>query len=181
MKIIKKKGNYIEAFQLGDKCELYEMLKKQNLVYQLDEELYSVFSTETLNGSGELARRGDYIKIDNRGNPYPNSRQFFEANHRKVEKFLYEQIPIILDAWSIEEQKTEEILFLLENKILIINEDSEQKYFNADLWGARLSAAKDAVVVFYKVEREENNQIKTIDFNFVAWEEFERTYSIVED
>lgn len=62
-----------------------------------------------------------------------------------------------------------------------IRENDPERYFNAHLWGADLSAAEDAVVVFYGVERNEAGEIADISFNFVAWEEFRRTYALCDE
>ena len=47
------------------------------------------------------------------------------------------------------------------------------------LWGTVLKADNDAVIIFYSIEYDDNNNIKDVDFNFVERGEFERTYNIV--
>lgn len=39
---------------------------------------------KAVNGKGEVAQTGDYIKVDLKGFPYPNDKNFFEENYRKV-------------------------------------------------------------------------------------------------
>ncbi|MBQ1412657.1 MAG: hypothetical protein IIY93_05645, partial [Clostridia bacterium] len=58
-------------------------------------------------------------------------------------------------------------------------EDDENAYFNAVLWGAPLSAAKDAVICFYSITRDGNGVITDADFNFISRAEFEKTYDIL--
>ena len=52
--------------------------------------------------------------------------------------------------------------------------------YRARLWGAELSAPRDAVLVFYRVERDEGGAIVDMRYNFVAREEFDKSYRIVE-
>lgn len=75
----------------------------------------------------------------------------------------------------------EEIRFLVDNKKLVINEKDEEKYFNVFLWGSNLSAPKDAVIVFYDIEKNMEGDITEIDFNFVKREEFIKTYDIIKN
>ena len=49
------------------------------------------------------------------------------------------------------------------------------------LWGTEETAAKDAVVVFYGVERDADGAIAKIDFNFVARNVFEQTYELLQE
>ena len=57
-----------------------------------------------------------------------------------------------------------------------IREDDPERYFNAFLWGAPLSAGKDAVLIFYSIKRDIDGNIYDADFNFITREEFEKTY-----
>ena len=43
---------------------------------------------------------GDYVKFDEAGCPYPNTKEFFEKNHHQIGKNLYEQYSIPLWAWK---------------------------------------------------------------------------------
>lgn len=47
--------------------------------------------------------------------------------------------------------------------------------------GADLSAASDATLVFYSVDRDESGAITDISFNFVAKPEFEASYTVIEE
>ena len=71
------------------------------------------------------------------------------------------------------------IKFLIEQKQLTFHEEDPEKYFQAPLWGTNLSAKKDAVIVFYSIERDENGEIRDAEFNFVARDEFDKTYELL--
>lgn len=179
MKIIKKTGKVVEAYQLGNDSDMERALINSGRIIKHSSGKYELFSQESVNGSGELAENGDYFKVDSAGFPYPNSKEFFEQNHKHIEDNKYEQLPKELTAWSIDEPENDVIQFLIENKGLVIDKNSTEKYYSAPLWGSMLSAAKDAVIVFYDVKRNPDGDIVDVDFNFVAREEFERTYDVI--
>ena len=52
--------------------------------------------------------------------------------------------------------------------------------FSAPLWGSILTAAADAVLVIYGLERDSSGRIVDAEFNFVAKPEFDLTYSFIE-
>ena len=176
MYVVKNKLPHVTAFQLGSGSPLEKNLLSQGLLRLLPDGTYEVFSRETLSGRGQKAEAGDYIKLDTGGNPYPNKKTWFEARHRHICGNTYEQIPQVLKAWSPAEPMCEEIAWLLEKKRLSLHPETPDRYFRAFLWGAPLSAAEDAVVLFYRTDRAEDGSITDIDFNFVVREEFERTY-----
>ena len=179
-KAIKNKGKYIAAHRLGDDTAEEVRLLQEGKLRRLPDGSYEVFSLEVKNGSGETAQQGDYIKLSSDGWPYPNDKAFFEANHRHIEGDMYEQIPTPLDAWTAEDGIVPEIAYLIAERGLVIDESDDEKYFTAPLWGTMLSAARDAVIVFYQIERDENGAVTDADFNFVAKNEFDMTYSWVE-
>lgn len=181
MKVIKKKGLFIRTFGLGTDLEMTDHYLKKGVLRKRAGDVYEVFSKEAINGTGQLARIGDYVKIDTAGDLYPNSREYFLENHRQIGEHIYEQIPKELSVWTNEEDMCEEIEFLIQNKGLVINKESEEKYYTAPLWGATLSAARDAVIIFYKIDKDESGSIRDIDFNFVERKEFEKTYCIIEE
>lgn len=173
-KVKKKEGKIVQAYCLGEKHPVIEKLIQSGAIKQVDDTKWRIFSREAKDG--ELAFNGDYIKQDSSGSPYPNSREFFEKNHKHIEGDNYMQIPKPLNAWSLEEGMCPEIQFLIDYKGLVIDEQNEAAYFKAPLWGDMLSAARDAVIVFYEVEYDENQNILDADFNFVARDEFIKTY-----
>ncbi len=172
-------GKSIQAWRLGLNSEIEKKLMAQMRLKQVGEGVYEVFSREALSGHGEIAYEGDYIKVDSGGFPYPNSKEFFEANHRCLGGEEYEQIPAPVDVWFLEDGMCAEIQFLIDRKGLTMHPDTPAVYFSAPLWGTVLSAAKDAAIVFYSIERDTAGTITDADFNFVARDEFEKTYRFV--
>lgn len=177
-KAIKREGKRISAYQLGtDSAKIMELLA-EGKIKKCSDGNYEVFSQEAINGKGEVAREGDYIKLDSKGFPYPNSKEFFEKNHRNVKEDIYEQIPSVVDVWTVQEPFCDEIEFLQREKGLVLDETDINAYFNAPLWGSILSAPRNAALVFYHIERE-NGQIVDADFNFVEQSEFQKTYRYI--
>ena len=178
-KVIKKHGKTVEAYRLGEANPSLDLLIREGLLRPIrNGTAFEVMSREAAaggTGHGEVALLGDYIKIDKSGNPYPNSAAFFESNHIRRDSDSYEQLPVPLDAWILKEPLCEEIGFLLAHKGLTITSDPEHR-FSAPLWGAVQSAPEDAVIVLYRVERDDNGEITDIDYGFVVREEFESAY-----
>lgn len=178
-KAIKKEGKIVKAYRLGtDSPKIMELLM-QGKIKNCGGGNYEVFSQEAVNGIGEVAQDGDYIKLDSNGFPYPNDRKFFEENHRKAGRDAYEQIPKAVEVWTAQEPYCEEIEYLLREKGLVINENDADKYFNAPLWGSMLSARKDAALVFYRIDRDQKGKIVDADFNFVEQGEFQLIYKYI--
>ncbi len=176
MRVIKKEGKHVRAWRLGSDSPVLSGLLEAGLIRKRAGGVYEVFSREAVNGSGQLAREGDYIKLDSEGHPYPNSAEFFLANHRQLCGDEYEQLPKPLEAWELTEKETDVIRFLREHKGLEIRPEEEARCFTAPLWGTLESAARDAVLVFYSVERDADGAVTDVDFNFVARSEFEKSY-----
>lgn len=170
-KVCKKEGTITRAYRLGDDHDVLKTLMEEGKIIDHENGRYEIFSQEAVNGKGQMAFRGDYVKVDSSGSPYPNSAEVFHKSHRYVEGDLYEQIPEIRYAWKMEDGMCEEIEYLKKEKDLVIDETNPEKYFNAPLWGCQESAPSDAWVLFYKIERDTDGGIKDIEFNFVAREE----------
>ncbi len=171
------------AYRLGDGTDAEKRLIRSGAIRPMPNGRYELFSLEAVNGKGEVARTGDYFKItvvDGAEYPYPNGKDSFESHHRHIEGDLYEQIGLPFPIWRAGEPICDEMRFLLQSGRLSIDEADNAHYFNALLWNAPLSAAKDAVVVFYDVVRDSNGIIKDASFNFVAKDEFGKAYRIVE-
>lgn len=176
--VIKKSGKIVQAYRLGDEGPVIKKLINEGKIKKIGEDFYEVFSQET-DVKGEIAYSCDYIKVDSAGCPYPNSEKFFKENHVHVSGDDYEQLPKPLYAWEASDGMCKEIVFLIEQKGLIINEASEEKYFTAPLWGTMLSAAKDAVIIFYELLWDKDGNVVEADFNFVAKSEFDKTYDVM--
>lgn len=173
---IKKAGRKTEAYCLGTSSPVLDELIRQGKIVEKENGIYEVFSREAVNGSGEIARKGDYIKLDSAGKPYPNDGDFFRKNHRHIKDCIYEQIPEPVNIWEYGDDMCPEIRFLVKNKGLVMDEKNPEKFFCAPLWGSILSADKNAVIVFYSITCNERGDIADADFNFVAGDEFQKTY-----
>lgn len=173
-RIKKKEGKIVKAYCLGEDHPVIDGLIREGKLRPTADGCWKVFSQES--SEGELAKPGDYIKLDSSGVPYPNSRAFFLENHRHTGGDDYEQIPRWLNAWRLGDEMCPEIRFLIEYRELVIDEGSEDACFRAPLWGDMLSAAKDAVIVFYELEYGSSHEVVKADFNFVARDEFDKTY-----
>ena len=177
--VIKKKGNVVRADLLSEENPNIQELMQKGLVGKTDDGRFEIFSLEAKEGLGEIAEEGDYVKYSSTGEPYPNKAWDFEENHRHLEGNLYEEIPKVMKAWTAYDEMCEHIEYLIKEKGLILRDDCPEKYFNAVLWGAPLSAARDSVLIFYKIQRDIDGNIFDIDFNFVVREEFEKKYDFV--
>ena len=179
MKVIKNNGKRVFAYMLGSSHPVIDALIEDGRIIPHDDGTYEIMSLEAVNGSGQIARSGDYLKLDFSGNPYPNDREFFQKNHWHIEGDEYEQIPKPLLAWSIDEPVSKEVAFLILHKDLVLDLTSHDKFFTAPLWGTIESSPRDSVLVFYSVTRDDDGSIVDADFNFVARDVFEKTYSVI--
>lgn len=181
-KVIKNKGKMVQAYQLGSEHAILNQLIVQGKIKKLGDGCCEVFSQEAMNGKtehGQVAEKGDWIKIDGKGYPYPNKRKYFEENHRYVEGDTYEQLPKPLRAWKADCEMCDEVMFLIEKKRLKIDKNSYDRFYSAYLWGTLEVANKDAVIIFYNVAYDQDGKITDVEFNFVEKTEFDRTYSII--
>ena len=181
MKTITKKPNVFSAWRLGDNTEAEQQMINEGKII-VHEDRFELFSQETKGKStGETAYAGDYFKIDSSGYPYPNGRERFERVNICVGENLYREKPATYQTWEVADGMCPEIAYLVEKGLLRIDEDNEEAYFNATLWGADLSAAKNAHIVVYSVEYREDGEVEKIDFNLVADQQFRETYDFVEE
>lgn len=181
---IKNKRNIVKAYCLGQGSEMERLLMELDRIRLLSDGTYELMSLAAKNGVGQRAEEGDYFKVaevDGVYYPYPNSRTFFLSNHVQVEDDTYEQKVIPLAIWQWGDESCDAIAYLLENGKLMLNHADKERFFNAFLWGAELSAAQDATVVFYKIIRGSSGEILDIDFNFVVKDVFERSYTLCQE
>lgn len=184
MRYARKARTIVTAYQLGAHSPMEEELIREGAIQRLPDGGYALFSQEAVNGTGETAQPGDYFKvdtIDGKRYPYPNGRAQFEAGHRHIEGDTYEQLAKPLAVWQDGDGPCEEMDHLLASKRLTLCPEDEARYFNAVLWGAPLSAARDATVVFYRVDRDGQGRITDVEFNFVARWDFERDYVFLDE
>ena len=170
--VTKKKGSTSEAYRLGEGNPQEEAMIRKGLIAKRGDE-YEIFSRESCGCGGEIANAGDYIKIDEGGMPYPNEKDWFEANHRHVKGDIYEQCPVVLAAWQAGDPDDGPVRTLIKEGRLTLCDADPAHYFQADMWGTKLTAPKDAVLVIYDYAKRE--------FNFVDRRMFESAYEIIKD
>lgn len=178
---IKKTGK-VQAYQLGqDDNVILCRLIKEGKVNKVSDAEYEIFSQEAVAGYGQFANRGDFIKVDSAGFPYPISKEIFLKNHIHVAGDNYEQKLFPVYVWRYDDGMCPAVQFLIDKKGLVINEEDEKKYFNARLWGTDLSAEKNAYLIFYSIDYDERGEkILDADFNFIEKNEFQLTYDFIE-
>ncbi len=178
--IILKKTMPMPAFQLGASDPMEEQLTAAGILRPLPEGMWRIRTREAKE-EGELAKTGDYIKFDRAGSPYPTQKDWFEANHTQLEENLYLQIAEPKIAWKGTHPIIPEIQFLLDRNLLIWTPGDPDQTFRAQLWGTLQTAAADAVVVLDRVETDHLEKIQAVEFHFVANDEFQTTYDILQD
>ena len=166
----------VQAWELGAGSEKEQEMIRRGKIRAHPDGTYELFSQETSEGKGQMAKTGDYFKVDDTGSPYPNRRGWFLENHRHLEEDWYLQQSKPLKIWRKDDPECEEIRFLLDRKILFIHPENPQRYFSARLWGTEETAPSDAVIVFFSVERDPEGNITGINFNFVVKDYFEKYY-----
>lgn len=179
---VKSKRKIVKAYPLGEGHPMEAALIEEGAIRLRDDGSYELFSQEAVNGCGQIAHPGDYFKvdtIDGKHYPYPNTREFFITNHTHLGGDEYEQANKPLQIWQVGDAQSEEVRWLVDNHRMTLKPEDPTHYFNAFLWGADLSAASDATLVFYGVDRDENGVITDISFNFVAKAEFEASYTVL--
>ena len=180
MKWVRKRRVRLQAWQLGTATPMEKRLIDEGRIVRREDGQYELFSQEATGSVGEIASAGDYFKVDPPGCPYPNKRDGFERKHRHIGGDWYEQICEPVPVWTADEPVCEEIRFLLSTGRLQIHPDDPGHYFSARIWGTVETAAKDAVVVFYEIKRNDRGEIRSIDFNFVERGYFDSTYELLD-
>ena len=171
-----KESNRLQAWELGAGSAMeQEMIRRGKIVAHPDG-TYEIFSQEATGNCGQIAKAGDFFKVDETGFPYPNEREYFLQNHQPLENDWYLQEIRPLKIWRKDDPECEEIRFLLDRKILFIHPENPQQYFSAFLWGTEETAPSDAVIVFFHVERNPEGNISDIEFNFVVRDYFDTHY-----
>lgn len=180
---VKNKGCLVQAYELGAGREMERLLIEEGAIRREADGSYQLFSQEAANGEGQVARTGDFFKVDTvdgRRYPYPNKRDWFLERHTPLGGDRYEQRAVPVPIWTKDDPPCDAVDYLLRSGRLRIEPEDSAHYFNASLWGAPLSAAEDAVIVFHRLERNEDGTIRRLSFNFVERTVFERDYSLWE-
>lgn len=178
---IKNKRSTVKAYCLGGGSEMEQLLLRLGRIRKMPDDGYELMSQEAKNGTGQRAEAGDYFKVDEVDGvyyPYHNSREYFLNNHTHVQGDTYAQKARPLAIWQWGDGPCDAIGYLLEQGKLRLDPTDEERFFNAFLLGADLSARRDATVVFYDIIRDASGAIRDVSFNFVVKEEFERSYTV---
>ncbi|MBQ2990217.1 MAG: hypothetical protein IJD60_02865 [Clostridia bacterium] len=172
----------IQAFRLGDHSQMEQTLIDEGTI-RITPTGYELMSLEAINGHGEFAVVGDYFKVnttaDGKHFAYPNGKEWFETHHKHLGGNNYLQINQPVFFWQAGDPMNEEIKWLLDKGKLFLCKEDEERYFNANLWGTHLSAARDATLIFYEIKRDSEG-ISEISFNFIKKEVFQATYEILQ-
>lgn len=179
---VKNKRRIVKAYPLGAGHPMEAALIEEGAIRLREDGSYELFSQEAVNGQGQIAYPGDYFKVDTiegRHFPYPNGRDFFVENHVHISGDEYEQKNKPLQIWRLSDEMPDAVKWLVDNGRLTLKPEDPAHYFNAFLWGADLSAASDATLVFYGIDRDCSGTIVDASFNFVAKPEFDACYTIL--
>lgn len=179
IKVKKQVTANFQAYRLGTNTEEEIKLVQQGKIKRLVNGKYELLSQEAINGRGQIAEKGDYFKVDSRGFPYPIKRDVFEKKYQRNSENCYQGKSEVLLAWMASDEMSDEIAYLIQHKGLVLKPDDPDRFFNAPLWGSDLSAAVDAVLIFYEIKYNSKGEIEDVDFNFVERKEFERNYIVL--
>ncbi len=171
---IKKQGKSVQAYRLGDGNPMEQRLIDEGAIVKRLDGTYELFSQEAVNGIGEIAKAGDYFKVDDKDGkhfPYPNEKTWFEENHRHISGDSYEQIPHPVGFYLLGDEPSPEITQLIDSGLLKIDPSDPNHTFSATLWGTRLSAPQDGAVLIYGTKED-----GSVDFNLIQAHEFQRDY-----
>ena len=179
MIILKKSAQPVTACCLGESSALEKTLEEKKMIIRKPGGFWEVHTRESAGNRGEIAKTGDYVKLDVGAYPYPVKARVFLREHR-LEKDGYWQIPRELEAWTVGEPRTPVLEWLLSTGRLRIVQNDPAHYFQAQMWGTQISAPEDAIVVFSHVSRNASGDILNVDFNFVDHEVFLLSYDVIE-
>lgn len=168
-----------QAWELGAGSAMEQEMIERGKIRPNPDDTYEIFSKEASKDKGEIAKKGDFFKVDKEGFPCPSERNWFLRNHLRLEGDWYLQDAKPLKIWRKDDPECEELRFLLDKGRLFIHPDNPERYFSAFLWGTEETAAIDAVIVFYVVAKDPEGKITDINFNFVDEDYFQRNYKIL--
>ena len=174
-----KADTRVRAWELGAGSEMEKQMLLQRRIVAHPGGVYELFSQEAPEGKGQMAKAGDYFKVDDKGFPYPNARAYFLKNHRHLEGDWYQQAAKPMKIWHRGDPMCEEIRFLLDRGILFFHPENPARFFSAFLWDTEETAPDDAVILFYAVERDPEGNITGINFNFIVHDYFQKYYRVV--
>lgn len=90
-----KHNTKCQAWELGSGSEMEQSLISQGRICTHPNGVYEIFSLEAQDGKGQIAKVGDYFKVEYRGWPQPCNREWFLQNHKHpvTERSSIEMIP----------------------------------------------------------------------------------------
>ena len=82
----------VRAWELGTGSDMEKEMLRNGKIIAHPDGTFEVITYESTESKGQTAVAGDFFKVDERGFPCPNSREFFLQNHRhlKGDWFIYE-------------------------------------------------------------------------------------------
>ena len=173
-----KTNTEVRAWELGKGSDMEkEMLRCGKIVARPDG-TYELFSQEATQGKGQVAKAGDFFKVDDLGFPYPNERRYFLENHTHLKEDWYKQTAKPLKIWRLGDPECEELRYLLDHGILSVYPEDPEHCFSASLWNTIETAASDAVIVFFDVKKKDGI-IDEVNFNFVDAKYFSKYYRVI--
>ncbi len=176
MKKVKKTNVEVTAFELGSGASLEEKLILLGKIKK-HSDFYEIYSRES-KSDGEIAYKGDFVKIDQSKIPYPNKRHRFLKYHIHTYGYNYMQYPREILSWTYEDRKDEVIDYLLNSGMLKVNLGSYDYFYEAKLWGTVLWGKKSDIVLIYKVTKDKD-RIVDVDFNLIDKDEFDQSYEYI--
>lgn len=169
---IQNQGPLIRAYKLGSASGMEELLTANGLITRTEEE-YTF-------ADGSTAVSGDYFTMestDEGPQAIPVDGSWFEHFHKALGGDLYQRIVSPCRIFEFGDPEFEEITFLLDTDQIFLDEEDDARYFNSDLYGMCISAAKDAVIVIHDTWRDAQDRIVEVQFGFISREEFEQNYT----
>lgn len=174
-----KTATRVQAWELGAGSEMEKEMIRRGKIVAHPGGSYELFSQEAPEGRGQMAKAGDFLKVDEKGFPRPQERSSFLREHRPLGEDWYEQAARPLKIWRRGDPECEEIRFLLDRDLLRVHPGDPRHYFSAFLWDTEETAAEDAVIVFYGAGRDPEGRIAEINFNFLDREYFLSHYRVI--
>lgn len=174
MRLAKKRPCIIKAYELGAGSPIEAELRHAGKI-EFRNGNYLLHSAEGL----EKAHIGDFFKLthlEGEVYPYPNDRDYFFKNHKHIEEDEYEQLTKPLQVWFLGDPIDDVINFLLQTDKFSIDPKDPLHCFRAYLWGGWLCAEDNAAIVFYDVQRDEDGNVKNIDYGLVHRKIFNEDY-----
>lgn len=169
----------VRAWELGAGSGMEKEMIRCGKIVEHPDGTFELFTLEATEGKGQKAAPGDFFKVDDLGHIHPNRRAFFLQNHQHLEGDWYLQSARPLKIWRLGDPECDEIRFLLDRGLLSVRPENKKRCFAAQLWETTLTADADAVIVFYHVEKDPEDRIVSVDFNFVEAGYFSSNYRVL--